>query len=133
MINDILGGASAASVNPGGARSITYGSLHCYKPEVYSLNMQIQLISKPQGWYTLNVAKLNFHCEYKESCPNHSTDTIHHCGSRGQWRQSNSSDKSDIQQGIVLCLFALMPLNSLHHFLIYALSFFDPTPFDGFI
>jgi len=106
----------------------TYGSLHCYKPEVYSLTMQIQLISKSQGWYTLNVAMLNFHCKHKDSCHNHGNDTIHHCCSRGQWRQSNYSVKFEVKQGIVL-----MPLTSLHHFLIYALSFFGPTHVDWFI
>ena len=75
---------------------------------------------------------LNFHCEHKGSCHNHGNDTIHHCCSRGQWRQSNSSVKFEVQQGIDLRLFAFMPLTSLHHFLIYALSFFGPTHFDWF-
>jgi len=102
--------------------------------EVYTVtNQGLQFkYADTTDFKTLNVAMLNFHCEYKESFHNYGTDTIHDCGGKGQWRQSNSSDKFEVQQSIVLCPFALMPLTSLSHFLIYA-PIFGPTPFGWFI
>ena len=123
-------GASAASVNPEDACSMVLQILgkHLWQStllQTRSLHSKYANTTdfKTIGLVHLECCNVNYHCKYKESCHNHRTDTIHHCGSRRQWRQSDSSVKFEVQQGIVLCLFALMPITSLHHFLINALSF----------
>jgi hypothetical protein len=131
-------GASAASVNPEDACSMVLQNLgkHVWESTLLqTISLQSKYANTTDfrtiGLVHLECCNVNYHHEYKESCHNHGTDTEHHCGSRRQGRQSKSSVKFEIQQGIVLYLFALKSHTNLHNFLIYALSFFVQHPLVG--